>query len=162
MRNCKKHWQHCISCHLLLHIGLIPIPCSQSIATVNNCFMQYHFPLLLGSFEKNIVVNNFNVWIFKKYYMCLWLFPLKLLWSHHRGKKKEVLVGENSLQKSCISAFCTYLLWCICNKTILFFCIAYQNIELVVITVVSNKKIFQKWQQWNRTPTMLQNTLFVS
>lgn len=27
-----------------------------------------------------------------------------------QGKKKEVLVGENSLQKSCISAFCTYLL----------------------------------------------------
>lgn len=42
---------------LLLHLGLILIPCSQSIATVNNSLTQWHFPFL-DSFEKNIVLNN--------------------------------------------------------------------------------------------------------
>lgn len=77
MRNCKNHWQHCVSCHLLLHLGLILIPRSQSIAAVNNSFTQWHFPLFLGRFEKNIV-NNLLFEYLKNACVCDF-FPFKLL-----------------------------------------------------------------------------------
>lgn len=41
------------------------------------------------------------------------------------------------------------------------FFIAFQKVKLVVTTVVSNKKVFWKWQHWNQT-SMLQNMWFVS
>lgn len=41
------------------------------------------------------------------------------------------------------------------------FLLAYQKVKLGVTTVVSNKKVFWKWQRWNQT-SMLQNMWFVS
>lgn len=41
------------------------------------------------------------------------------------------------------------------------FFIAYQKVKLGVTTVVSNKKVFWKWECWNQT-SMLQNMWFVS
>lgn len=82
--------------------------------------MQWHFPLFLGCFEKNIVVNNLLFEYLKNTTRVYDYFLLN--YSGITEEKREgvralyMIIGatsassENSVQKSSMSAFCTHLL----------------------------------------------------